>query len=182
MKKKINRQFTEEEKAYIKKNRKILLIRSVLMLGFLLVFNVFAWFIYISKVNTEMDVRALSWDVVFSEGGSAVKDVTIALDVYPGMEQYTHNISVTNSGETAANLYFDTQSVTLFGTELLTSGMTEAQKQTLLQTLLPLTIGYTLELMLLINQLNLHSQLLLIGHMMEIHIIVCHLYLFMMRM
>lgn len=142
MKRKINRQFTEEEKAYIKRNRKILIIRSVLMLGFLLVFNVFAWFIYISKVNTEMDIHALSWDVVFSEGGNAVKDVTIALDVYPGMEEYNHSISVTNSGETSANLYFDTKSVTLFGTELLTSSMTEAQKEELLRTLLPLTIEY----------------------------------------
>ena len=39
-----------------------------------------------------MDIHALSWDVVFSEGGNAVKDVTIALDVYPGMEEYNHSI------------------------------------------------------------------------------------------
>ncbi len=142
MKKKISRQFTEAEREYIKKNRKILIIRSVLMLGFLLVFNAFAWFIYISKVNTELDIHALSWDVVFSESGTAVKDVTIALDVYPGMEEYTHTISISNSGETGANLSFDTQSVTLFGSELLTSSMTEAQKQQLLRTLLPLTIEY----------------------------------------
>ena len=126
MKKKISRQFTEAEREYIKKNRKILIIRSVLMLGFLLVFNAFAWFIYISKVNTELDIHALSWDVVFSESGTAVKDVTIALDVYPGMEEYTHTITVNNSGETAANLYFDTKSVKLFNTELLTGSMTEA--------------------------------------------------------
>ena len=143
MKKKIGRQFTEAERKYIKKNRKILIIRSVLMLGFLLVFNVFAWFIYISKVNTEMDIHAVSWDVVFSEGGTAVKDVTIALDVYPGMEQYTHSISVNNASETAANLFFDTKSVTLFGEELLTSGMTEIQKQSLLSNDLPLSIEYT---------------------------------------
>ena len=144
MKKKINRQFTEEEKAYIKKNKKVLLIRSVLMIGFLLVFNAFAWFIYVSKVSTTMDIHALSWDVVFSEGGNAVKEVTIALDVYPGMEEYTHTISITNSSETAANLYFDTKSVTLFGSELLTGNLTEAQKETLLQTVLPLTIEYEL--------------------------------------
>lgn len=143
MKKKIGRQFTEAERKYIKKNRKILIIRSVLMLGFLLAFNVFAWFIYISKVNTEMDIHAVSWDVVFSEGGTAVKDVTIALDVYPGMEQYTHSISVNNASETAANLFFDTKSVTLFGEELLTSGMTEIQKQSLLSNDLPLSIEYT---------------------------------------
>ena len=143
MKKKIGRQFTEAERKYIKKNRKILIIRSVLMLGFLLVFNVFAWFIYISKVNTEMDIHALSWDVVFSEGGTAVKDVTIALDVYPGMEQYSHSISVNNASETAANLFFDTKSVTLFGEELLTSSMTEVQKQSLLSNDLPLSIEYT---------------------------------------
>ena len=143
MKKKIGRQFTEAERKYIRKNRKILIIRSVLMLGFLLAFNVFAWFIYISKVNTEMDIHAVSWDVVFSEGGTAVKDVTIALDVYPGMEQYTHSISVNNASETAANLFFDTKSVTLFGEELLTSGMTEIQKQSLLSNDLPLSIEYT---------------------------------------
>ena len=143
MKKKIGRQFTEAERKYIKKNRKILIIRSVLMLGFLLAFNVFAWFIYISKVNTEMDIHAVSWDVVFSEGGTAVKDVTIALDVYPGMEQYTHSISVNNASETAANLFFDTKSVTLFGEELLTSGMTEIQKQSMLSNDLPMSIEYT---------------------------------------
>ena len=143
MKKKIGRQFTEAERKYIKKNRKILIIRSVLMLGFLLVFNVFAWFIYISKVNTEMDIHAVSWDVVFSEGGTAVKDVTIALDVYPGMEQYSHSISVNNASETAANLFFDTKSVTLFGEELLTSSMTEIQKQSLLSNDLPMSIEYT---------------------------------------
>ena len=143
MKKKIGRQFTEAERKYIRKNRKILIIRSVLMLGFLLVFNVFAWFIYISKVNTEMDIHAVSWDVVFSEGGTAVKDVTIALDVYPGMEQYSHSISVNNASETAANLFFDTKSVTLFGEELLTSSMTEIQKQSLLSNDLPLSIEYT---------------------------------------
>lgn len=143
MKKKIGRQFTEAERKYIKKNRKILIIRSVLMLGFLLVFNVFAWFIYISKVNTEMDIHALSWDVVFSEGGTAVKDVTIALDVYPGMEQYSHSISVNNASETAANLFFDTKSVTLFGEELLTSSMTEIQKQSMLSNDLPMSIEYT---------------------------------------
>ena len=143
MKKKIGRQFTEAERKYIKKNRKILIIRSVLMLGFLLAFNVFAWFIYISKVNTEMDIHAVSWDVVFSEGGTAVKDVTIALDVYPGMEQYSHSISVNNASETAANLFFDTKSVTLFGEELLTSSMTEIQKQSLLSNDLPLSIEYT---------------------------------------
>ncbi len=143
MKKKIGRQFTEAERKYIKKNRKILIIRSVLMLGFLLVFNVFAWFIYISKVNTEMDIHAVSWDVVFSEGGTAVKDVTIALDVYPGMEQYSHSISVNNASETAANLFFDTKSVTLFGEELLTSSMTEIQKQSMLSNDLPMSIEYT---------------------------------------
>lgn len=143
MKKKIGRQFTEAERKYIKKNRKILIIRSVLMLGFLLAFNVFAWFIYISKVNTEMDIHAVSWDVVFSEGGTAVKDVTIALDVYPGMEQYSHSISVNNASETAANLFFDTKSVTLFGEELLTSSMTEIQKQSMLSNDLPLSIEYT---------------------------------------
>lgn len=143
MKKKIGRQFTEAERKYIRKNRKILIIRSVLMLGFLLVFNVFAWFIYISKVNTEMDIHAVSWDVVFSEGGTAVKDVTIALDVYPGMEQYSHSISVNNASETAANLFFDTKSVTLFGEELLTSSMTEIQKQSMLSNDLPMSIEYT---------------------------------------
>lgn len=144
MKRKISRQFTEAEREYIKKNRKILLIRSVLMIGFLLVFNAFAWFIYISKVSTTMDIHALSWDVVFSEGGTAVKDVYLALDVYPGMEEYTHTISVTNSSETAARLYFDTKSVTLFGRELLTGEMTEEEKEELLTTVLPLTIEYNI--------------------------------------
>ncbi len=144
MKKKINRQFTEEEKEYIKKNKRLLLIRSVLMIGFLLGFNIFAWFIYVSKVSTTMDIHALSWDVVFSEGGNAVKEVNIALDVYPGMEEYTHTISITNSSETSANLYFDTKSVTLFGNELLTDSLTEAEKEELLRTVLPLTIEYEL--------------------------------------
>ena len=142
MKKLMNRQFTPEEKEYFKRNRKMIIIRSILLIGFLLVFNIFAWFIYISKVSTSMDIHVLSWDVVFSEGGSSVREVNLNVDIYPGMDEFSHTLSVNNSSETSASLYFTTNSVTLFGQELITQSMQEHDKIVMLATELPFEITY----------------------------------------
>ena len=142
MKKLMNRQLTPEEKEYFKRNRKMVIIRSILLIGFLLVFNVFAWFIYISKVSTTMDLHVLSWDVVFSEGGSSVKDVNLNVDIYPGMDEYSYTLSVNNSSETSASLYFTTNSVKLFGQEMITQSMQEHDKIVMLATELPFEITY----------------------------------------
>ena len=142
MNKLMNRQLTPEEKEYFKKNRKLVIIRSILLIGFLLVFNVFAWFIYISKVSTTMDIHVLSWDVVFSQGGTSVKDVNLNVDIFPGMDEYTHTLSINNSSETSASLYFTTNSVTLFGQELITQSMQEHDKIVMLATSLPFEITY----------------------------------------
>ena len=144
MKKKIQRQFTEAEKAYFKKHRKVVLIRSILLIGFLFAFNIFAWFIYISQVSMTIDMKVISWDVIFSSNGSVVREIQINTDIVPGMEQYTYTVNIQNSSEVSANIAFDTKSLLLFGQEVLTSGLTETQKRSFLTNDVPFKIGYTL--------------------------------------
>lgn len=140
MKKLFSRQLTNEEKKYIKINRKLKLVRYVLLIGFLLAFNVFAWFIYVSKVNTNLDMHVLSWNVSFSVNNTSVREINLLVDIYPGMEDYTHTTTITNGSETPATLSFNVKSVTLFGQELTLPTETEQQKEDNLENAYPFQV------------------------------------------
>ena len=143
MKKIINRQFTDEEKKYIKLNRRLTLIRYFLLIGFLLVFNVFAWFIYVSRVRTEIDMHVLSWNITFSVDNTSIREINLLVDIYPGMEDYTHTVKITNGSETSAKLRFETDSVKLFGRELTLPTETEEQKENNLENNYPFQVLFT---------------------------------------
>lgn len=140
MKRLLKRQFTDEEKKYIKINRKLTLIRYVLLIGFLLTFNAFAWFIYVSKVNTSLDIKVLSWNITFSVDNTSVRQINLQVDIYPGMEDYSHTIKITNGSETEARVSFNTTSVRLFGQELTLPTQTEEQKEYDLSNLYPFQV------------------------------------------
>ena len=43
-------------------------IRNILILILLIIFNTYAWFIYATKVATEISVHISSWNVEFATG------------------------------------------------------------------------------------------------------------------
>lgn len=88
-------------------------IKNLIILIFLLIFNTYAWFIYATKVNTDLSVHVSSWNVEFVTGtGDITTNIEIVVDrIYPGMETFEKTIEVHNKGETEAALSYEIESL-----------------------------------------------------------------------
>lgn len=88
-------------------------IKNIVILILLIVFNVYAWFIYATEVSSEITVHISSWNVQFSVGeDETVTNVVIAVDrIYPGMETAEKNVTVINKGEIKAELDYRIKSL-----------------------------------------------------------------------
>lgn len=84
-------------------------IKNIIILILLIIFNTYAWFIYATKVSSDLSVHISSWNVEFSTGeNETVTNIVIAVErVYPGMEIYEKTITVKNKGEIKAELGYD---------------------------------------------------------------------------
>ena len=81
-------------------------IKNIIILILLLIFNTYAWFIYATRVSSEISVHISSWNVEFSIGeDESITNVVIAVDrIYPGMETTEKVVTVKNKGEIKAEL------------------------------------------------------------------------------
>ena len=117
--------------------------------------NTFAWFIYATRVDTNIDVHVKSWNVTFEAGQNEVTNiVNIAVDdIYPGMTNYSYAITAYNRSEVPATLSFTIlEARVLFDRYVTTEGralsheqsqvgdLSSAQLQTKLATDYPFTI------------------------------------------
>ena len=136
----LQEQFTDENKKKRKKKRIAVVLRSLLLLGFFLTLNIFAWFIYVTKVDTTFDLQVASWEVIFSNNGTDVRDITIQLDILPGMEDYEYEIAITNSSDVAAKIEFEVYDATLFGQPMYPTSTANAEKKRILQNDYPFSI------------------------------------------
>ncbi len=93
----------------IKKRKKVKLkISRIIFLIVLIASNTFAWFIYASKVDSDVSVHIRAWNIVF-EGGDTQLSNTINFDVdsvYPGMTDYSSDITAYNYSEMSASMSF----------------------------------------------------------------------------
>ena len=105
-----------------KKKRHIIKPSRLVFLIILVVSNTFAWFIYATKIDSNVSVHIRSWDIVFEAGQNQVTD-TISLsvdDVYPGMEDFSYEIKAYNRSEVSANLSYVILSANILGDEYVT--------------------------------------------------------------
>lgn len=88
-------------------------IKNMLILILLLLFNTYAWFIYATRVSSEISVHISSWNVEFVVGEEeTITNVIIAVDrIYPGMENTEKTVRVTNKGEIKAELDYQMMSL-----------------------------------------------------------------------
>lgn len=88
-------------------------IKNIVILILLIVFNVYAWFIYATEVSSEITVHISSWNVQFSVGeDETVTNIVIAVErIYPGMEIAEKNVTVINKGEIKAELDYRIKSL-----------------------------------------------------------------------
>lgn len=103
-----------------KKARKKAIIRSVILLLFLLGINTFAWFTYISRADVSINGSVVSWNVNFLDENGAVEDVDIEItEMQPGMIPFEKTIEIVNHSDVAARFSYDIKSVNILGIEIL---------------------------------------------------------------
>ena len=125
-------------------------IRNLVILLLLLTFNTYAWFIYVSRVSTELTVSVSSWNVEFStSGGQATKDLIIDVGyIYPGMEDFEEIIEVRNKGKTKAELSYEIKSLQIMNENYQVtedSGLTTEEIENKLNTEYPFKISVELD-------------------------------------
>lgn len=92
-------------------------IRNMLILILLLIFNTYAWFIYATRVDTDITAHVSSWNVEFKVADQVVTtNLVVAIGrIYPGMDRFEKVVEVHNKGETKAVLNYEIQEFTVMG-------------------------------------------------------------------
>ena len=87
--------------------------RTLFFLILTLMANTFAWFIYSNKVSNNITTGVKSWEINFKQDGvDIVNNVEFKIDsIYPGMPDYTNSLSITNIGETDANISYEVEEI-----------------------------------------------------------------------
>lgn len=97
--------------------RKRVKLSTLVLLIVLLSFNSFAWFIYATKVSGSISAHISSWNIEFKSGNGET-ETNINFDVekiYPGMDTYKKEITVNNSGEFKATIYYEIKKIEILG-------------------------------------------------------------------
>ena len=92
-------------------------IRNMLILILLLIFNTYAWFIYATRVDTDITAHVSSWNVEFKVADQVVTtNLVVAIGrIYPGMDRFEKVVEVHKKGETKAVLNYEIQEFTVMG-------------------------------------------------------------------
>ena len=103
----------------IKKHVKL---RHLILLIVLLATNTFAWFIYSSKINTDIAVKVKAWKVSFEAGNTNVENyVNIDIDnAYPGMDDYNYSITANNNSDVKTKVSVILLEANILGNDILT--------------------------------------------------------------
>lgn len=103
-----------------KRFRKVRL-RTIFLLAITLASNSFAWFIYTTKVSSNITAKVREWNVTFDINGQSVeKTIEINIDsLYPGMETYTQILTASNSGGARAKITYEVLGATVLGDNLM---------------------------------------------------------------
>lgn len=125
----------------IKKYR-YFLIFVVIMLSL----NTYAWFIYVTRVDTSITAKVRSWNVMFQvHDNNIANEVVFHLaDIYPGMPDYNDFASIVNTGSTAGEVYFKVKKVEILGTVYSDSDYTSDELVDLLSNNYPFKIDLSL--------------------------------------
>ena len=134
-------------KSILKALKKRLKPTHILFLAVVISANIFAWFIYMDKISSDIDVKVKSWNVSFKLNNQDMTDYinfTVS-DIYPGMTPYQETLSVTNDGEVDARLYYEIVSVDVFDQHYTTenNAMTEDQSKQIMRDNYPFRITIT---------------------------------------
>jgi len=92
--------------------------RHLLFLALLMTVNTFAWFIYMDKVSSDLQVKVKAWNVSFKFDNTTMTDyVNFRItEIYPGMEDNRQTLTVSNGGEVNASFNYEIVYANILGT------------------------------------------------------------------
>lgn len=93
-------------------------LRTLLLLVVLLSFSSYSWMIFASRVSTGITAHVTAWKFDFSHGDNAISEEIIfdVEQIYPGMNDYTVSVKVTNNGELDGELSYEIKKIVVLGT------------------------------------------------------------------
>ena len=119
----------------------------ILFIALLLTSNSFAWFIYMNKIDSDINVRVKAWNVSFRFDNETMTDyINFSVDeIYPGMDDFEQVLSVTNDGDVAAKLSYEIISINIFGKDysVLEDNITSSDLNDVLTNRYPFKISIT---------------------------------------
>ena len=127
--------------------KKLKRIRYFLIFAILLLsINVYAWFIYVTRVDSSITARIRSWNVMFQvhDNNIASEVVFNVGDIYPGMTDYNDYASIINTGETPGEAYFTIKRVQIFNDVYTDSNYSQGQLLDVLTATYPFSIDVSL--------------------------------------
>lgn len=132
------------DKSKRKKLFKKVKLRTIFLLAITLASNSFAWFVYTTKVSSNISAKVREWNVTFDVNGQTVeKTIEINIDsLYPGMDTYTQTLTASNSGEARAQITYEVITAKVLGDDLMTLGYTDAEIVNYLRSNYPFSIDF----------------------------------------
>ena len=108
--------------------------------------NAYAWFTYVTRVDTSISAKVRSWNVMFQvHDNNVAQDVTFSVgEIYPGMSAYHDQASIVNTGETAGDAYFVIKRIQIFDDVYTSGSYSNTQLMNILTNNYPFTISLAL--------------------------------------
>lgn len=108
------------------------------MVGFLFAINTFAWFVFMTNGESNIDANVISWDIAFINEESQVELISIDInDLYPGMPDFEHRVTVKNRSDLDATFSYEVQEIIAFGDSYTNPNLIE-----MLENELPFSISF----------------------------------------
>lgn len=120
-----------------KKNRRHIIKPSRLVfLIVLLSANTFAWFIYATKIDSDVSVHVRAWNIVFESNENEItNEIPINIDgIYPGMDDFLYEVKAYNRSEVNATMSYQILSARVLDQEYVTVEQKTIQGLTILAT------------------------------------------------
>lgn len=94
------------------KRIRIFLIFAILLLSV----NAYAWFVFVTRVDSSITARVRSWNVMFQvHDNNIASEVNFDIgEIYPGMTPFNDYASIVNTGESSGEAFFKIKSVRVF--------------------------------------------------------------------
>lgn len=111
-----NEEMNIKEKTSSNLHRRLGII-PLIFASIFLIMGTYAWFTYFSDVNSTMTGHVVGWNIDFNGEGEVEDYYTIIVDkIFPGMEDFSSDLVITNSGEAAAIITYSISEIKILGT------------------------------------------------------------------